>query len=670
MLQTTGMDLRSILLVALLVETQAQVKLPTTVLQATEPGTNRSVFPEHSPLRPSFLTLDEALALQPGTRLYRRLDAVAAHPTTQGISLRNTGANAAGRTLVLRDGVPVNDPFGGWVPWTRWSPAAQGRIRTSRDGGVSPGGWSSLGGTIVLDQGTESKAIIRAGSFLDFDAGLYASHNLSETTSIRADIRTVDAPGYHLLPESKRGAVDQRAGFKLNHLRLGIDTRVGPQRLRVSLDGFEEERRNGTHLSRNATEGFDLHIRLDTRHTRWSVYHQDRTFENIFTRVNGDRSFEREVLDQFDVPGQAWGLVHRTQWETGRHQFQLGADARHLEGATHERFRDLGEGFTRERYAGGKQILAGLLAMDRWQGETWLLESNARLDLYRNENGRRRSHALTDGLVLQDQAFPDRQRVEPALRLGASRPFQSFTWHNALFTGTRLPTLNETYRPFRVGNDITIANEKLDPERIYGAETGMHWKLDDKNRIRASVFYNRIDNLVGNVSQVEGPANIAPWGFIPAGGSGRQRQNLERVHTAGIECEGSWRLHDKLHLEAAYLYTESEVDRYPGLTGNQLAQTPAHNGTLLAWWSAHPKLQAGLLARGFSAVFEDDLNQRPLDAAWTMDLLANWQMGKTLQLAFRVNNLFDEAVEVRKDGKGRVFFGPPRGFTVTAQHRW
>ena len=42
-----------------------------------------------------------------------------AQPTTQGVSLRGIGPSGQSRTLVLLDGVPFNDPFGGWVYWTR-----------------------------------------------------------------------------------------------------------------------------------------------------------------------------------------------------------------------------------------------------------------------------------------------------------------------------------------------------------------------------------------------------------------------------------------------------------------------------------------------------------------------------------------------------------------------
>ncbi|MDP3369290.1 MAG: Plug domain-containing protein, partial [Brevundimonas sp.] len=63
--------------------------------------------------------LDEALASVPAVSLFRRTSSLSANPTTQGISLRAIAPSGAGRTLVTLDGVPLNDPFGGWVIWSQ-----------------------------------------------------------------------------------------------------------------------------------------------------------------------------------------------------------------------------------------------------------------------------------------------------------------------------------------------------------------------------------------------------------------------------------------------------------------------------------------------------------------------------------------------------------------------
>src|SRR5688572_14218553 len=62
---------------------------------------------------------DDVLRQVPTFSLFRRTSSIAAHPTAQGVSLRGVGPSGVSRTLVLLDQVPFNDPFGGWVYWTR-----------------------------------------------------------------------------------------------------------------------------------------------------------------------------------------------------------------------------------------------------------------------------------------------------------------------------------------------------------------------------------------------------------------------------------------------------------------------------------------------------------------------------------------------------------------------
>src|SRR5207249_8211033 len=62
------------------------------------------------------------------------------HPTAQFLSLQGLGTR---RALVLLDGVPLNDGFGGWINWGR-VPDAIARIE------VVPGGDSSLYGTWAM----------------------------------------------------------------------------------------------------------------------------------------------------------------------------------------------------------------------------------------------------------------------------------------------------------------------------------------------------------------------------------------------------------------------------------------------------------------------------------------------------------------------------------------
>ncbi|MGH9632416.1 MAG: TonB-dependent receptor, partial [Bryobacteraceae bacterium] len=96
------------------------------------------------------VNLDDRLRAIPGFSLFRRSSSLVANPTTQGVSLRGLGSSGASRTLVQWDGVPINDPFGGWVYWTRVDPYELERVEVSRGASTSVFGDRAMSGAIAM----------------------------------------------------------------------------------------------------------------------------------------------------------------------------------------------------------------------------------------------------------------------------------------------------------------------------------------------------------------------------------------------------------------------------------------------------------------------------------------------------------------------------------------
>src|SRR5215208_4682662 len=89
-------------------------------------------------------TLDDALRQVAGFTLFRRTGSRVANPTAQGVTLRGVGASGASRALVLDDGVPLNDPFGGWIYWGRLPRIAMDRAEILRGGASDLYGSSAM----------------------------------------------------------------------------------------------------------------------------------------------------------------------------------------------------------------------------------------------------------------------------------------------------------------------------------------------------------------------------------------------------------------------------------------------------------------------------------------------------------------------------------------------
>src|SRR5687767_13212414 len=101
--------------------------------------------------------LEDILRDVPGFQNFRRSDARSANPTSQGATLRALGGNASSRALLLLDGVPQTDPFGGWIYWPAYDPRRLGSVRVMRGGGSGANGPGALAGTIELSSATPAQ---------------------------------------------------------------------------------------------------------------------------------------------------------------------------------------------------------------------------------------------------------------------------------------------------------------------------------------------------------------------------------------------------------------------------------------------------------------------------------------------------------------------------------
>ena len=110
--------------------------------------------------RSAGLSADEVLRQVPTFSLFRRSSSLVSHPTTQGVSLRGIGPSGVSRTLVLLDGVPFNDPFGGWVYWTRVPLEAADRVEVVEGATSSLYGNYAMGGVInILDAAPQTRTL-------------------------------------------------------------------------------------------------------------------------------------------------------------------------------------------------------------------------------------------------------------------------------------------------------------------------------------------------------------------------------------------------------------------------------------------------------------------------------------------------------------------------------
>jgi outer membrane receptor protein involved in Fe transport len=627
------------------------------------------------------LRLDDILRNSaPGFSLFRRSSSRVAHPTAQGVSLRNLGPNGAGRTLVLLDGIPLNDPFAGWVQWSRVPPSSIGQVIVNPGGGAGLFGNAALAGTIhvVSDEttGNAARLLGTAGNRDTYETALDARIE-EDRFSFSTFVDRFETGGYPVLRADQRGPVDANADADSWVWQSRLDWKIDEDtRLAVTGSAFDEHRNNGTRLTNNFSSGQDFSATFDRfipeldANLRLQAYTQGRTFRSTFSSVNAARTSETLALDQFNVPATAaGGSAVWSQQISEAHQFIGGADMRWIEGETNEHFLRIDDAFTRYRNAGGRQLLAGAFLEENWRvSDAVKVVAGGRVDYWRQFDGLRVERNRTTGATLRAEEFDGQDGVAPNGRVGVNAQLvPTVRARAAAYTGFRAPTLNELYRPFRVGNDITEANPALEPERLYGAELGVDWEPDERVSLSATTFYNELRNAVGNVTIGEGPGTFEPGGFVPAGGVLRQRRNLDRVEVFGVEAKLVWNFAPDWRLRAQYLYTHPIVGsaaESPQLEGKRLAQAPEYVAVAALDWTPG-RWQAGAQVRCVGRQFEDDLNTLPLADFATVDLSLGYEFNAYLAAALKVENVFDTETEVGKTASGLVSIGAPRLISLT-----
>lgn len=621
--------------------------------------------------------LDEALAAVPAVSLFRRTSSLSANPTTQGISLRAIAPSGAGRTLVTLDGVPLNDPFGGWVIWSQVPTESLSGLDIVRGSGAGPYGAGALTGVIqlrergagvVLDTSVSERGGARLGASGAATLGparLVAS-GLYETSDGYVPVRGADA-----------GAADQPLDLEVRAAALRADLPVGEAALSLRASAFEEDRGSGLAGARATASGHALAAtaalapRADRPGWRLQAWRRQSDLANSSVAVAADRGSTTPANDQSETPAVGWGAnaalrrvivsrIARVEWE-------LGADARFNAGETRERFRNLGAGFTRSRVAGGENSVAGLYAEGSWSSGAWLVAGGLRYDAWANSGGRRLERDLATGQPTLDEADADRSGEVVSARLAVRREISGDrAVRLAAYSGFRPATLNELHRPFRVGNDLTEANAALEPERLAGVEAGWAW-TGERASVTAAAFWTQVDDAIVNVTIGEGPGTFPRAGFVPAGGVLRQRRNAGTIEAVGLELDGRLDLTPALTVRAALSATDARIDggaTAPQLTGLRPAQAPIWSATAGLDWRPVDRLTLAANLRWESRRFDDDLNSRVLEAAATVDLRADWALTPSTAVWLAADNLFDAGVEVSKTGSGVAGFGPPRALSL------
>lgn len=633
---------------------QIVVSATRTEMKLSEvPGSTVLLSPADINASPA-LTTDDLLRQVPGFSLFRRSSSRVANPTAQGVSLRGLGASGPSRALILEDGIPMVDPFGGWVYWDRIPRAELSSVEVVRGGASSLYGSDALGGVVQF----LSRVPTRPSVSIDTSDGTEDTPDLSVWTGTAISRWDMEAAagvshtdGYVLVPSSERGAVDTLA----NSEHATVDGEVGYKLSdggRAFLRGgfFDESRNNGTPLTYNST-GTGLGAAGFNRPLGTNDYIEARVFglaqgyDQTFSSVAANRNSEK-LTDIQHVPSQQVGTF--AQWEhvLRGHTLIAGIDLQEVMGASDEQLVLASS----DSIAGGRQRSTGIFGEDIFRiGSKWTFIAGVRWDDWSNFNGSTVKIAIPSGTTTT-QNYADRSANAFSPRLSIMRALNSkLSSSLSGYRAFRAPTLNELYRSFRQGNTLTNSNPLLRAERLTGAEAGLKaTALGGKLESRGTVFWADIVDPVTNVTLSTTPTLIT-----------KQRQNLGRTRSLGAELDEVLHLSSSIEISGGYQYVHAYVeDSSAALIGKNVAEVPRNQFTWEARYWRPERLMLSVQGRYSSLQFDDDLNTLPLGQYYVMDLFVGRQLKNGLTLYVAAENLLNQRYAVA-DVPPIINQGPP-----------
>ena len=617
--------------------------------------------------------LDDALQQVPGLSLFRRSTSINSNATTQGVSLRSIAPSGAGRTAVLLDGVPMNDPFGNWVIWGALPYEDIGGADIVRGAGTGPYGSGALTGTILLterdttdgvaiaDASVGSRGTVRAGASGGVQSGGF---------DLFASAAGERSNGWIPIRPPRRGPADNHLWLDSGEASLRAQQQLGGGVVASArLEYYDDARGGGIEGVESEAKGWIGSMTLsrpnEGDHLGWRVqgWFIDSGFMNTSASVPAFpalRNTATPANDQYATPALGLGGNAALLGSFGHFRWEAGGDLRVNSGESREFYAFNGTDFANKRRSGGMMTVGGVYGEGAYDDGAWLLTLGLRLDYWATAQGHLVQTVRATNAVLLDSDFKGREGTVPTGRIGARRNFANQYLRAAAYEGFRAPSLNELYRPFRVGNNNTMANAALKPEKLYGIEVGWGGALHDVTW-NMTAFWNNLHDAIANVTIASSPSGVT-----------FQRENAGDVKALGLEGDAAWRVADDLSLRAAFSITDARVHEnpsaippgLPSLTGNRPAQAPPVTITGGVTWQPFNKLTLDTNLRWESARFEDDRNTMRLGSAFVLDVKASYRLLESLSAFVAVDNVANVDIATAQAADGTISYGQPRMYEV------
>ena len=618
-------------------------------------------------------SLDDVLRTVPGVNVPLAAS-YQLHPTAGSVSMRGLGGI---RALVMLDGVPLNDPFFGYVQWNRVPLENIERVEVVRGGGASLWGNYAMGGVINIITRRPDKQAFGVeggyGSYNTYRSNAFTDVPISESVTLRMNGNLWGTGGYNQI-QPAFGPIYVPTSF--NAVNGAATLYVKPDDTLSGYVRFNYHSNAQTLQSRDSTNNQEIYDLTSTFTKRFgqsevtlTAFHERSRFvtNNPGTPDGVATGFGEFVQNAHTTPVFATGgsLQGSTRLSDTFRLLTIGADFQQIEGSDTALIYDQTGALIRTDIGRGKQRFVGIFGqVDVFPLENLEILLSGRYQTYRNFSG---FDGNPGGLGAVPDSNTDSFDPRVSARWGVA---QNFALRAAAYTAFRAPTLDNLYRGFSVPFGVFLPNAQLQPERLRGIEGGfdVNWR---SVTAQFTAYTSEVTNLLTT-------RNLAA-GELPAGFFfGSVNINAGKAIVQGLEATVEWEIVQGLKAALSYTTVSSKIVENavdPASIGNQQAGIPTQQASAGLSYADPRGWRIGGRLRWLGQSWGDNDHTLPIDSHTVVDASLGYAFtppafgsaqtqAKSAEVFVDIQNLFNSYYIADNSGFNPPLQGTP--FTVFA----
>jgi outer membrane receptor protein involved in Fe transport len=585
------------------------------------------------------------------------------HPTGQPFNIRGFGSSTTINTLVMVDGVPMNDPYFRTVDWSSVSKASIERIEVIRGGGAtSLWGNMAMGGivNIITRQPTST------GASLDVNYGSRDTFNGDVAGTVVANDRLKagvsyghsQSAGYNLTPPQYRNINLVPTGSKVDNVSFSAYLTPSDDLKLFAKAYYHQAYEDGLvwYQAHNQWSSYRLLLggsyAFDEKSSlNFSAWAGGGTFGTVNVGSGSYNLNNINALNQFvsqieTAPNNNQGGSVFYSLNAGPlKDVKIGVDLRRTQVTDYISLFSSASAAPTNFVAQGEHRLQGVFGQGTWSLTSLPIDITVGLrgDFYQAVG----ASVLTMNTATNN-VIPDSSHASFDPRIGLKYYVtDELVLRGAAYRNFSEPGMNQMYRSFAAGTSYTATNPNLQPMTNFGQEVGFDFKWKEFS-LSGTVYNNNLDNFIDFVTVCNSNAACAAP-FVTAAGLGptfttvRQYNNVGSANFRGFEIMGGWQILPELRLTAGFTRTIAQLtsSTFPALerTGVQLGQVPDWMLNVGLEWRPIANLVLNANLKSFPGYWNDTGHTQFNEAATLIDVGATYSFSKSLELYGLIQNL-------------------------------